>query len=133
MNQENLRINWSTYTPLSWLQWIIYHLNNIVEYNWVLYINKTWTNTIDNPSVDTTNWEVYIQKDIEVYNETPIWAINGSNVVFALAHTPVNWERIYLNWLRLRLNVDYTISTNIITMNSPPIAGDELLVDYNFI
>jgi hypothetical protein len=54
------------------------------------------------------------------------------NTIYALAHTPSNGVRIYLNGIRLRENIDYTRSSNILTFISPPVPWDLLLADYNY-
>ena len=58
--------------------------------------------------------------------------INGINVNFALAHTPTFWAKIFLNGMRLKEWEDYNRSSNTLTFQNPPVAGDILLADYNF-
>lgn len=66
-----------------------------------------------------------------VINETPSGAINGSNVSFTLANTPVVWSvAVYLNGLLQTVSDDYTISGSTITYTVAPIAGDVLKVKY---
>lgn len=65
--------------------------------------------------------------------EVPTGSINGSNVTFTLASTPVSGsERVYLNGVALRVGAgnDYTITTSTITMTTAPVSGDYLQVDY---
>lgn len=44
-------------TSDTWSSGSNYAKGDIVVYNNLLYQNKTGTNTANNPSVDTTNWE----------------------------------------------------------------------------
>lgn len=65
--------------------------------------------------------------------ETPSGSINGSNVTFTLANTPVaGSEHVYLNGLRQDVGAgnDYTISGATITYLSAPLTGEKLRVDY---
>jgi len=68
-----------------------------------------------------------------VIEEIPTGAINGVNVNYSLAYTPTaGTVKVYLNGLRQRSGAgnDFTISTNIITFITPPIAGDVISCDY---
>ncbi len=65
--------------------------------------------------------------------ETPSGTVNGSNVTFTLANTPVaGTERVYQNGVRLEPGAgnDYTISTATITFATAPATGDKVRVDY---
>lgn len=65
-----------------------------------------------------------------VTNETPAGAINDANTLFTTANSFTDLD-VYLNGLRQRLGVDYTVtSSNAFTMATPPSAGDTLTVDY---
>lgn len=64
--------------------------------------------------------------------EIPIGTINWINTNFALAYTPVNWIRVYVNGMRQKNTIDYTISSNIISFIVPLIPWDILLADYNY-
>jgi len=60
-----------------------------------------------------------------VDDETPTGAINGTNAVFTLAHTPTGLQ-LYKNGVRLRPNLDYSVSANAITYASSQIpSGDD--------
>jgi hypothetical protein len=68
-----------------------------------------------------------------VTRETPTGAINGSNVTYTLANTPViGTESLYLNGLLQEPGIgnDYGISGSTITMASAPPAGSRLKVSY---
>jgi hypothetical protein len=68
-----------------------------------------------------------------IIRETPSGSINGSNVTFTLAATPVSGsEQIFLNGLLLESGAgnDYTISGGTITMLSAPVSGDRLKACY---
>lgn len=81
--------------------------------------------------IHTTIPSVYVVTTIA--NETPSWTINGSNVNFSLAHSPIlTTEKLYLNWMRLKITDDYTLSSNIITLLYPPTPWETLLIDYNY-
>lgn len=66
-----------------------------------------------------------------VDGEVPSGAVNSSNVTYTLANTPVTGSvHLYLNGIRLKATVDYTISGLTITMTTAPTTGDLILCDY---
>jgi hypothetical protein len=68
-----------------------------------------------------------------VDNETPVGAVNGSNVTYTLAETPSPAAslRLHVNGLlNLAGGVDYTLSGKIITMTYAPWAGSRLRAWY---
>lgn len=68
-----------------------------------------------------------------VDRETPSGAVNGSNVTYTLANTPVSGsEHVYLNGLLQEPGAgnDYTISTLTITYLTAPATGDKIRVSY---
>ncbi len=66
-----------------------------------------------------------------VDRQTPTGAIDGSNVSFTLASTPVaGSEHVYLDGQLLTSGVDYTISGAGITLTTAPAAGSKLVVSY---
>lgn len=88
--------------------------------------------TIDAAGVVTLAATVIKQASI-VTRETPSGAINGSNVTFTLANTPLTGtESVYLNGILQDAGGgnDYTISGVTITMLTAPISGDKLRVSY---
>lgn len=65
--------------------------------------------------------------------ETPSGTINGSNVTFTLAHTPISGtEMVFLNGQCLNPTGDYSISGGTITFVTAPATGDILRVTYFF-
>lgn len=66
--------------------------------------------------------------------EVPSGAVNDSNAIFVLAHTPIiNTEAVYLNGARQqRGGGDYSISGATITFNAPPLTGSIILSDYQY-
>lgn len=66
-----------------------------------------------------------------VFGEIPSGTINGANVTFTLANTPVaGTVAVYLNGARQKVTDDYTISGATITFVSAPLSGSNLLADY---
>lgn len=68
-----------------------------------------------------------------VDNEVPSGAINGSNVTYTLANTPVSGSvHLYINGVRAKVGSgnDYTISSATITMEYALATGETLLADY---
>jgi len=68
-----------------------------------------------------------------IVSEVPTGDINGSNVTYTLANTPLaNTDMVYLNGLLQERGVgdDYTISGDTITFVVAPATGDILLVTY---
>ncbi len=68
-----------------------------------------------------------------VANEIPAGSINGSNVTFTLAATPVSTSvQIYLNGLMQQpgASKDYELSGGTITFATAPETGDILLANY---
>lgn len=65
--------------------------------------------------------------------ETPSGTIDGTNLTFTLANTPISGSvKLYLRGLRLKRGDDYTISGTTITMIIAPLTGDNLLADYRY-
>ena len=48
----------------SWSSSDTYAIGDLTTYNYMIYQNKTGSNTSTNPSSDTTNWEEYYFYDI---------------------------------------------------------------------
>jgi hypothetical protein len=68
-----------------------------------------------------------------VYEEIPSGTINGSNVTFTLANTPISGKiSVHLNGLKLKSGSgnDFTISGDTITMEYAPATGDSLIAEY---
>ena len=68
-----------------------------------------------------------------VDNEVPSGSINGSNVTFTIANTPVAGSvHLYINGVRGKVGSgnDYTISGSTITMEYALATGETLLADY---
>lgn len=75
----------------------------------------------------------FLKYSNKVTRETPSGTINGSNVTFALASTPVSGsEEVFLNGILQDAGAgnDYTISTGTITMLTAPLSGDKIRVNY---
>lgn len=69
-----------------------------------------------------------------VDGEIPAGAIDGSNTVFLLAHAPspaLSLE-LFLNGVKQRAGVDYTLASNTITDTIPPATGDSLEASYRY-
>lgn len=65
-----------------------------------------------------------------VYGETPTGTLNGSNVTFTIANTPITGTvRVYLNGQRMPSG--YSVSGTTITFTTAPISTDNIIVDYN--
>jgi hypothetical protein len=80
---------------------------------------------------DLESLTVYIA-DV-VTRETPSGAVDGSNQAYTLAHSIVlGSEQVFLNGLLQEPGVgnDYTIASNVITMNAAPITNDRIRVTY---
>lgn len=83
------------------------------------------------PLVFTTLVSAFLSSSSLITRETPSGAINGTNVSFTLANTPVTGSvRVVLNGLEQEAGDDYTISGSTITYATAPIAGDILRVSY---
>lgn len=68
-----------------------------------------------------------------VDKEAPGGSINGSNVTFTLANTPLSGsEHVYLNGLLMEPGAgnDYTISGSTLTFATAPLTGENLRVSY---
>jgi hypothetical protein len=65
--------------------------------------------------------------------DTPSGSINGSNVTFTLAHTPVSGENVKLiiNGVSQYYTTDYTVSGSTITMTYAPPTGATIFAFYN--
>ena len=74
-----------------------------------------------------------LESDAFVTREVPSGSVNGSNVTFTLANTPVaGSEQVYLNGLLQDPGAgnSYTISGSTITFLSAPLTNDEIHVSY---
>jgi hypothetical protein len=67
-------------------------------------------------------------------NEIPSGTINGVNVTFTLAHTPVGQIMLYLNgqYMTVGVGEDYILSGITITMAAPLIPGDKIRTNYQY-
>lgn len=68
-----------------------------------------------------------------VVRETPSGLVNGSNVTYTLAATPVSGtEQVYFNGIQQEPGAgnDYTISAAVITFLAAPVTGDKIRVSY---
>lgn len=68
-----------------------------------------------------------------IVRETPSGSVNGSNVTFTLANTPIaGSEQVFLNGILQEPGSgnDYTISGGMITYQTAPQTGDRLRVSY---
>ncbi len=66
-----------------------------------------------------------------IVNETPSGLINSSNTAYTIANTPVTGKvTVFLNGLKQKLGVDYTISGTTLTMLFAPTTGDDLSINY---
>ena len=65
-------------------------------------------------------------------NEIPTGSINGVNMVFTLAHTPIDQIMLYLNGQYMTPDEDYTISGVTITMAVPLVPGDRIRTNYPY-
>jgi len=63
---------------------------------------------------------------------TPTGTINGSNLVFTLAQTPVENDAVdvFLDGLKQTAGTDYSVSGVTITFTTAPAIGQILRVDY---
>lgn len=83
------------------------------------------------PLVFTGLVSAFLSSSSIVKRETPSGAINGANVSFTLANTPVvGSEEVFLNWVLQTVWDDYTISGSTITYAVAPVAWDVLRVNY---
>ena len=74
-----------------------------------------------------------LESDAFVTREVPSGSVNGSNVTFTLANTPVaGSEQVYLNGLLQDPGAgnSYTIAGSTITFLSAPLTNDEIHVSY---
>ena len=68
-------------------------------------------------------------------NETPSGVIDGSNVTFTLAHTPIGGQiMLYLNgqYMTAGAGEDYILSGTTITMAAPLIPGAKIRANYQY-
>jgi hypothetical protein len=75
----------------------------------------------------------YISPAGFIVRETPGGLVNGANTTYTLANTPIsNTEMLYVNGLLQEPGAgnDYVISGATITMQSAPVTGDRMRVNY---
>ena len=84
-------------------------------------------------NIEVRNIVIGVSSGTFIEWEIPSGSINWVNLNFSLLNTPsANRDKIYLNWIRQKRTLDYTLSSNIITFSSAPIPWDILLADYNY-
>jgi hypothetical protein len=68
----------------------------------------------------------------QIVGETPAGVINGANTIFTTAHPyQTGTTVLYRNGLRQILGLHYTESaTSTITVDDPPLIGDQIILDY---
>jgi hypothetical protein len=69
---------------------------------------------------------------IQVWGETPVGAINGTNLSYTTANAySAGLLAVYLNGLRMRRTADYTeTGSQSFQFVNAPLSGDSLSVDY---
>lgn len=66
-----------------------------------------------------------------IFNEVPTGTINGTNLIFTLAHTPISGSlNVYVDGVRLNSGTDYTFVGTTLTLIIAP--ATELIVDYQY-
>lgn len=83
-----------------------------------------FTNPIATAGLNSSNF---------VNKEIPSGSINGANVTFTLANTPIaGSEELFLNGILQESGAgnDYTISGSVITMLTAPLTGEKIRVSY---
>lgn len=103
-----------------------------------LCTNNTGSAVVDTASLTWQEWPALIDPTVIteariIVGGTPTGAINGANVTFVFASTPLlNSEAVYLNGQRQTKGAsnDYTISGATVTMIVAPVTADILRVDY---
>lgn len=69
-----------------------------------------------------------------VTGEVPAGAINGTNKIFTLVHTPVSGSVVlFLNGLQQTSGTDFTVSGNTITLVVAPNSGSTLTANYQYL
>jgi hypothetical protein len=98
-------------------------------------VGRTTADTLQNKTISGSNntlTQVPIANDF--ISEVPTGTINGSNVTFTLANTPVAVDsvQVFLNGIvQIRgAGEDYTLSGNTITFITAPATGQSLRVVY---
>lgn len=69
---------------------------------------------------------------IRVVGETPTGAVDGVNVTYTLAHTPITGIFALYYASRLIATTDYSLSGTTITMTSVLLPGSTLQADYEY-
>jgi len=91
------------------------------------------TSDVDKPVSTAQQDALDLKSDIISFvdNEVPDGDIDSVNVTFTLFDIPISGSlKLFWNGIKQRSGVGYTISTNIITMTTPPDTGDTLEADY---
>lgn len=66
-------------------------------------------------------------------DEEPTGLKNGVNLTFINSQVPIsNTFALYLNGLKLKKDIHYTLSGDTITMGDAPSSTDELISRYNY-
>jgi hypothetical protein len=70
-----------------------------------------------------------------IFDETPAGTVNGSTVIFTTARPYIPGSlAVYINGVKQKRGVHFTETTSTtFTMGDAPLAGDDVMVDYQFI
>lgn len=97
-------------------------------------IGASSTDTLTNKTISgSSNTLSNLPVATQMQNELPSGTVNGSNVTFTLANTPVTTASVslFLNGILLIPTTDYSISTATITMTTAPALGQTLRAVYS--
>jgi len=80
-----------------------------------------------------SNIVIQMEKDLFFIYETPIGSINGSNQSFTLTYAPNPTKSfiLTLNGSELSETEDYTLVSDVITLNTAPPTGSILKAQYH--
>jgi hypothetical protein len=114
--------------------------SNATTRNTVTNISSSVSYTLDQQNIDIASLENAIGNAVRsskvfVSKEIPYGAVDGSNITYALEHTPTpGSEHVYLNGLLVEegADTDYFISGSTITFSEPLLAGMQLQCTYHY-
>src|SRR6516164_2996843 len=103
-----------------------------LDRTWILFFEQLLKLLNQSSSSSSTGGGTTTTTGLIPVHEVPTGPINGSNVSFQLSYVPVNgWLVLMLaNSLQSSETVDYTLTGNVITLNSAPEVGDTLKAWY---
>jgi hypothetical protein len=104
-------------------QWVFYKPNA----GWIVWVTSTTSLIVYNG----VGWSPIVAGGVQA--ETPVGAINGSNITFLLSYDPTTGSlQFYVNGVFQIPAVNYNINGTVVTLNVAPSSGSTVYAVYDY-